>query len=1087
MNIKTKKKEKKMINKVKSILKSLLVLSLIFGISPMRLTAFEATESKTLVLLNEENLKLNVTLEENNKELIWKFNISKNEETDTRLGLIAFVNDEVIEFEKHAHWQLADDYWFYGISSKISQDVIVLKTSIEVDSIKLKFTSIDDSDMLAENLEVNIDAEPSHQEEDVVEIDSENNNVIDDSMPTESDQLIDSNLLEDTKIFEFQINKNDLLVPTSAADDNIVNKDDIDLEVNNGNQIEDIDKDLTVDGKADQSVDDESILFVDSLDKLELIKDQILNNVEPTLNEYKDPFDYMEDEKGRYPKTDLVTDPGYSGSKTTMNFNYGLKSGVSGIEPKTKHAYGVDLNFTSGYHNHPYGKGEGVLTKKTVKPTKDPNKFELEVDIIGGATPLKNPIDVMLVIDKSASMNFLPNGNETSNISRTRWSLLKNAIDKLAGDLLISGNDVQMGMTSFGSTWTSQKTTEVFSEVANFGTKTDKKYLTDNLQIFRNNNVLKVNTDGKVPTGSGTPTFIGIETAFRYLKQSSREKDLPNVKTYIIVLTDGVSTFGPNSNYVGLVDSDEKFVDRFSNTNHNLKLSLPANDNANIQRYTGDGTESQNDTKMNSITNTTISRFEKLLTEFNNDGTKVKPSVIGLGFGKQKTDTTPDKLMKKLLRAISDEGKYYDATDADELNKAFEIIKRLITSDQPSFNLGQLIDPMSEFVNYIDESLSSEALSLNYGGTVGSYINLSTKDVRYIDGTVNENAPLYAKDIEVAFEKDVNNKTTGIHLKEMNLGTDGVNRMGYRIKYTVELKEEYRDGKFYPANGPTRAIAFNYDDAIGMAVPSVRVPITDFEFLKVGQDNKPLQAAEFELYKKVVGSADTWNSLGTKVSPESGLLNFGNLTHGRYRLVETESPDGYQTIDPIEFDIVQGMPVENGNLTIKGLESLTNSQGKIVIKNLLEDFILQVEKMDNYGNAVQEVKFRLEGNGIIPIELSGTGPLLNEFKFSGLRPGTYILSEIKNPDKYVTMDPVTIVINDDGTVSIDGSLDDENLVVEANIIKFKAINILKGILPSTGGSDMMMFKLVPVMLLILSGSVGLFGIIRQRRYQTYED
>ena len=131
-----------MINKVKSILKSLLVLSLIFGISPMRLTAFEATESKTLVLLNEENLKLNVTLEENNKELIWKFNISKNEETDTRLGLIAFVNDEVIEFEKHAHWQLADDYWFYGISSKTSQDVIVLKTSIEVDSIKLKFTCI---------------------------------------------------------------------------------------------------------------------------------------------------------------------------------------------------------------------------------------------------------------------------------------------------------------------------------------------------------------------------------------------------------------------------------------------------------------------------------------------------------------------------------------------------------------------------------------------------------------------------------------------------------------------------------------------------------------------------------------------------------------------------------------------------------------------------------------------------------------------------------------------------------------------------------------------------------------------------------
>lgn len=1070
-----------MINKVKSILKSLLVLSLIFGISPMRLTALEATESKTLVLLNEENLKLNVTLEENNKELIWKFNISKNEETVTRLGLIAFVDDEVVEFEKHAHWQLADDYWFYGISSKTSQDVIVLKTSIEVDSIKLKFTSIDDSDMLSENLEVNIDTEPSHQEEDVVEIDSENNNVIDDSMPTESDQLIDSNLLEDTKIFEFQINKNDLLVPTSAADDNIVNKDDIDLEVNNGNQIEDIDKDLTVDGKVDQSVDDESILFVDSLDKLELIKDQILNNVEPTLNEYKDPFDYMEDEKGRYPKTDLVTDPGYSGSKTTMNFNYGLTSGDSGIEPKTKHAYGEDLNFTSGYHNHPYGKGEGVLTKKTVKPTKDPNKFELEVDIIGGATPLKNPIDVMLVIDKSASMNFLPNGNPTNDTSKRRWALLKNAIDKLAGDLLISGNDVQMGMTSFGSTWTGSRTTEVFSEVANFGNKTEEKYLTDNLESFRNNNVLKV-SNGSVPNGSGTPTFIGIETAFEYLRLSSRAEVQPNVKTYIIVLTDGVSTFGPSDTYSGLVINDTNWLDAKSTTNHNLKVAIKASED----RYDGNGSETQGNQAMRDITNNTITRFKKLYSEFIN-GTKVKPSVIGLGFGKQKDDTIAHELMKKLLGDISDPGNYFDATNANELNKAFENIKRLLTTDQPSFNLGQLIDPMSDYVNFIDNSLSSEALSLNYGGTPGLYTNITSQPVRYSDGTLNINAPLYAKDIEINYDQNDEGKTTGIHLKEMNLGTDGDNRMGYRIKYTVELKEEYRDGKFYPANGPTRAIAFNYDDAIGMAVPSVRVPITDFEFLKVGQDNKPLQAAEFELYKKVVGSADTWNSLGTKVSPESGLLNFGNLTHGRYRLVETESPNGYQKIDPIEFDIVQGLPVENGNLTIIGLESLTNSQGEIVIKNLLEDFILQVEKMDNYGNVVQEVKFQLEGNGIIPIELSGTGPLLNEFKFSGLRPGTYILSEIKNPDKYVTMDPVTIVINDDGTVSIDGSLDDENLVVEANIIKFKAINILKGILPSTGGSDMMMFKLVPVMLLILAGSVGLFGIIRQRRYQTYED
>jgi hypothetical protein len=44
------------------------------------------------------------------------------------------------------------------------------------------------------------------------------------------------------------------------------------------------------------------------------------------------------------------------------------------------------------------------------------------------------------------------------------------------------------------------------------------------------------------------------------------------------------------------------------------------------------------------------------------------------------------------------------------------------------------------------------------------------------------------------------------------------------VTYTVSLKEEYQDDKFYPANGPTYLADNQYKDQFGFAVPSVKVP-----------------------------------------------------------------------------------------------------------------------------------------------------------------------------------------------------------------------------------------------------------------------
>ncbi|MEI2420188.1 Cna B-type domain-containing protein, partial [Arthrospira platensis SPKY2] len=52
---------------------------------------------------------------------------------------------------------------------------------------------------------------------------------------------------------------------------------------------------------------------------------------------------------------------------------------------------------------------------------------------------------------------------------------------------------------------------------------------------------------------------------------------------------------------------------------------------------------------------------------------------------------------------------------------------------------------------------------------------------------------------------------------------------GLRVTYTVSLKEEYQDGKFYPANGPTYLADNQYKDQFGFAVPSVKVPPQKFD------------------------------------------------------------------------------------------------------------------------------------------------------------------------------------------------------------------------------------------------------------------
>lgn len=88
---------------------------------------------------------------------------------------------------------------------------------------------------------------------------------------------------------------------------------------------------------------------------------------------------------------------------------------------------------------------------------------------------------------------------------------------------------------------------------------------------------------------------------------------------------------------------------------------------------------------------------------------------------------------------------------------------------------------------------------------------------------------------------------------------------------------------------------------------------------KVDQDGKSLAGAAFTLDKKQPD--DTYEVVKSFTAGEKTTFEFTGLDDGDYRLTETEGPDGYNAISPIEFTINATHDTDNANpqlLTFSG-------------------------------------------------------------------------------------------------------------------------------------------------------------------------
>lgn len=148
---------------------------------------------------------------------------------------------------------------------------------------------------------------------------------------------------------------------------------------------------------------------------------------------------------------------------------------------------------------------------------------------------------------------------------------------------------------------------------------------------------------------------------------------------------------------------------------------------------------------------------------------------------------------------------------------------------------------------------------------------------------------------------------------------------------TVEYQSELNNNAVIGSTGNpnTANLEFSnnpHGDGTGKT-PDDTVIVFTFQTIvnKVNAELKPLDGAEFTLWKWEL-AADTsegeepgavkwqWVSKGlfTKSGEENATFTFKGLDAGKYKLEESTTPEGYNTIDDVEFEIV-AVHDENGN------------------------------------------------------------------------------------------------------------------------------------------------------------------------------
>lgn len=122
-------------------------------------------------------------------------------------------------------------------------------------------------------------------------------------------------------------------------------------------------------------------------------------------------------------------------------------------------------------------------------------------------------------------------------------------------------------------------------------------------------------------------------------------------------------------------------------------------------------------------------------------------------------------------------------------------------------------------------------------------------------------------------------------------------------------------------------------------------------------ENKPLTGAEFTLEKKIKDDTAEggfrWKAVQVVKNDEGTAFTFSGLDDGDYRLTETATPAGYNTIDPIEFTITAEHDVLSDNPALTSLNG-NAATGEITFTSSIPDGSLSADIVNQSGATLPE-------------------------------------------------------------------------------------------------------------------------------------
>lgn len=745
-----------------------------------------------------------------------------------------------------------------------------------------------------------------------------------------------------------------------------------------------------------------------------------------------DPFTYVQDPLGKYP----VHNSGILQGNDVRNYNYGMIDTSPLITGRNRPPVvkppvmtGKVLDFITGYHEY-----SGAYSKKWAEPVKDqagtitdPTLFNVFLEVIGDSNQQTNPIDIILVLDKSGSMSEQI-GSETKDTQ------LRTAVKNFSNSLLGVGLDVKIGLVNYGSA----------SSEDDGGTPTSQtEFLTSSATTINNSSVLN-----RSPLGS-TPTDLGLSNGLSALYGTGARA---NASKIMVFLSDGAPTkyykpievrsrlvgppkgpytswnnffatnngtipgsnVGPLYNYDGsLIASNEKFPNKFGPIiSGDPTLPLISANGLTEYAYRWGGYQWLGNGMPDSAREGMTYTLGYANWLFAQDPKYANISLYSIGLGIGGTEELATIGRNTLKNLAKNQNHYYSADTQGQLVSIFSSIASSIAKTVQS---AHIVDPLGDAVSLIGEP-KVESFSVSSGGKI-NWAGPTTSDPKQF----------------VTLTKTAGNR--GLEWKSITLGKNE----GLRFSYQVQLTEPYQTGLFQSVNGATylengneSGSVYDTTNRLHFAVPSVRYKsLTNISIKKIWSDSDNTWGLRMPVtlqlqrmiangtYQDVVGKSLTIQP-GT---PSSGLettfigVDKFDSTGQRYtyQVIETNTPLGYK--------------------------AATYSDQNLTVTNALITTNITFKKLDQDGQKVlPNVIFELTaGNGK---KLQATSNVNGVVTFPNVPIGTYTIKEVVTPLGYQAVPPFTVSVSKLSDSELSSSFNMTGIPIEMYKFNGTELNII---------------------------------------------